>query len=210
MQLITLFFSNPILFFALVIPLLYSIIAHEVAHGVVALFFGDDTARRYGRLTLNPLSHLDPMGTLMLFLVGFGWARPVPVDFGRLRGGRVGFICVALAGIVTNILLATVSVMLLQMPGIGDNPFLTLVLSVFIRINIILGAFNLIPVPPLDGSKVLLGILPPEGQRSLIKLEPYGFFIIVLLLFSGLLEPVINLIQNLILILIFFLLHFAR
>lgn len=102
MGLISLLFSNPRLFIVLAVLLLYSVIAHEVAHGWVAHLFGDDTALRYGRLTLNPASHLDPIGTLMLFLVGFGWARPVPVDYYRLRDFRLGLIFVSLAGCKTN------------------------------------------------------------------------------------------------------------
>ena len=102
MGLLSLLFSNPALFVILAVLLLYSIIAHEVAHGWVAYLFGDDTAMRYGRLTLNPLSHLDPVGTVMLFIVGFGWAKPVPVDYYRLRHTRAGFLSVALAGCVNK------------------------------------------------------------------------------------------------------------
>lgn len=198
MGLISLLFSNPQLFIVLAALLLYSVIAHEVAHGWMAHFFGDDTARHYGRLTLNPLSHLDPLGTLMLFLVGFGWAKPVPVDYYRLKNTRLGLICVSLAGCATNILIATVALFLLQFHAVGSNPGLYTALSIVVRINIILGAFNLIPIPPLDGSRILMAFLPEDAQQGLARLEPYGFFILIFLLFTGLLNPVIIFMQNII------------
>ncbi len=198
MGLIALLFSNPILFIILAVLLLYSIIFHEVAHGLVAYRFGDDTAMRYGRLTLNPAPHIDPVGALMLFLVGFGWARPVPVNYAGLKNTRLGLFCVALAGCAANILIAVGAILLLQFDAIGANPVLSVVLPVLARINIILGSFNLIPIPPLDGSRVLMSFLPLDAQRSLARLEPYGFFILVLLLFTGLLNPVVTFMENLV------------
>lgn len=198
MGLISLLFSNPALFIVLAVLLLYSVIAHEVAHGWIAHLFGDDTAMRYGRLTFNPVSHLDPIGTLMLFLVGFGWGRPVPVDYYSLKNSRFGLFSVALAGCATNILIAIIALILLQFENVSANPLFSIILPIIVRINIILGAFNLIPIPPLDGSKVLMSFLPPEAQESLARLEPYGFFILIFLLFTGLLNPVITLMQNLI------------
>jgi len=174
------------------------VIAHEVAHGVVAHWFGDDTALRNGRLTLNPASHLDPIGTLMLFLVGFGWARPVPVNYYNLKNSRFGLFSVALAGCATNIILATIALVLLQFDGVNANSAFSVMLNIVVRINIMLGAFNLIPIPPLDGSKILMSMLPFTAQEKLARLEPYGFFILVLLLFTGLLNPVISLVQYLI------------
>jgi len=199
MGLISLLFKNPVAFFIIAIPLLYSIIAHEVAHGWVAYLFGDDTAKRSGRLSPNPLVHLDPFGTLALFLVGFGWAKPVPVDYSRLKNFRLGLISVSLAGCLTNILIATVALFLLQLKAINSNYFFATTLAVVAKINIILGALNLIPIPPLDGSKVLMGFLPHEAQRKLAAIEPYGFLILVVLLFTGFLNPVINFVQNTIL-----------
>lgn len=198
MGLISLLFSNPGVFIALVVLLLYSVIAHEVAHGWVAYLFGDDTARRYGRLTLNPASHIDIVGALMLFIVGFGWAKPVPVNYYNLKNSRFGFVSVALAGCVTNILIAISALFLLQFETIRANTFYYSMLTIVARINIILGAFNLIPIPPLDGSKVLMSFLPQDAQQQLAKLEPYGFFILAILLFTGLLNPVIGFMQNLI------------
>ena len=198
MGLLSLLFSNPGVFIALVVLLLYSVIAHEVAHGWVAYLFGDDTARRYGRLTLNPASHIDVVGALMLFIVGFGWAKPVPVNYYNLKNSRFGFVSVALAGCVTNILIAVSALFLLQFETIRANAFYYSMLTIVARINIILGAFNLIPIPPLDGSKVLMSFLPQDAQQQLARLEPYGFFLLAILLFTGLLNPVIGFMQNLI------------
>ena len=204
MGLMPLFFENPVAFFILVFLLLYSIIIHEIAHGWVALLFGDDTARCHGRLTFNITSHLEPVGMLMLFLVGFGWAKPVPVDYYRLRHNRIGFFCVSLAGCAANILIATIAIFFLR---IGVDNYFQQMLLVIARINIILGAFNLIPIPPLDGSKVLMSFLPQHTQRKLALVEPYGFFILIFLLFTGLLNPAIDFMQSLIFWLIGLLIH---
>jgi Zn-dependent protease len=198
MGMISLLFSNTKLFIVLSVFLLYSIIAHEVAHGVVALLLGDDTAKRSGRLSLNPVSHIDPMGTLMLFIAGFGWARPVPVDFFRLRNTRLGLVLVSLAGCLTNILIATAALSLLRFEFISSNQNYVILCTFVARINIILGSFNLIPIPPLDGSKILMGVLPEDLRNNFARLEPYGFFILVILLFTGLLNPVINFMYNLV------------
>jgi len=210
MGLLSLLFRDPIAFFLLVPALLYSVIAHEVAHGWVASRFGDNTAKYSGRLSFNPKSHIDPMGTLALFLVGFGWARPVPVNYRNLRGSRRAIIAVSLAGCVTNILIATVAIFLLQFQIFQTNHFFAPVLLITARINIILGAFNLIPIPPLDGSRVLMEFLPVDVKHKLTKLEPYGFFIIVILLWTGFLSPVITFVQGLIFGLIGILLSFVR
>jgi Zn-dependent protease len=198
MGLISLLYSNPILFLILAVLLLYSIIAHEVAHGAVAYLFGDDTAKRYGRLTLNPISHIDPVGALMLFLVGFGWAKPVPVDYNRLKHSRFALFSVSLAGCAANILIAVIALILLHFEGFRNSLIFSTLLPIVVRINIILGAFNLIPIPPLDGSKILMSFLPRHVQEKLSRIEPYGFFILVFLLFTGLLNPVITFMQNLI------------
>ena len=198
MGLISLLFSNPVLFIVLAFLLLYSVIFHEVAHGWVARFFGDDTALRYGRLTLNPASHLSPIGTLMLFLVGFGWAKPVPVDYYLLKNNRLGLFCVALAGCAANILIAIIGLIFLQSGFVHSNSPLSEMLAILIRINIILGAFNLIPIPPLDGSKIIMSFLPLEAQLGLARVEPYGFMVLFFLLFTGILNPVITFMQDLI------------
>ena len=198
MGLIRLLVSAPQLFLLLAVPLLYSVIAHEVAHGWCAQCFGDDTAKRSGRLTLNPLRHLDPLGSLMLFLVGFGWARPVPVNYANLKPTRLGVFCVALAGCATNILIAAIAICVVQRCGVSADSTVAAVLLIVARINIALGAFNLIPIPPLDGSKLLMSVLPHGAQRSLMRLQRYGWFILVLLLFTGRLNPLITLIERLI------------
>jgi Zn-dependent protease len=196
--LISLLFSNPRLFIVLAVLLLYSVFAHEIAHGWIAYLFGDDTAKRYGRLTLNPASHLDPTGMIMLFIVGFGWARPVPVNYYRLRNSRFGMMSVALAGCATNILIATIALFLLQLPSISTSRIFSTMLTILARINIILGAFNLIPVPPLDGSKILVSFLPDDAQQIFARIEPYGFFILAFFLFTGLLNPLTGFMENLI------------
>lgn len=195
-MLLSLLFREPIAFLALVIPLLYSIILHEVSHGWMALALGDDTAKTAGRLSLNPLKHLDPAGTLALLIVGFGWAKPVPVDYSKLRNLRSGIMLVSFAGCLMNILIATAALLLLQLDGVASNNFIAAVLLVFARINILLGALNLIPIPPLDGSRMLLAALPPRGQMALIKIEPYGMFILFALIFTGLLDPVVSFMEN--------------
>lgn len=198
MGLISLLFKNPAAFLLLTIPLLYSIIFHEIAHGWVAYLFGDDTAKQRGRLSLNPLSHLDPIGTLALFLVGFGWAKPVPIDYSKIRNFRLGLVCVSLAGCLTNITIATIALLLVQFPAIGSHALPATILLVTARINIILGALNLIPIPPLDGSRVVLAVLPQRAQAMFMRLEPYGMFLLFALLFTGALSPIILFMQSLI------------
>ena len=198
MGLLSLLLHDPILFVIVVPALLYSIIFHEVAHGYVAGLFGDDTARRYGRLALNPIPHLDLIGALMLLIAGFGWAKPVPVNYNAFRNSQTGIIAVSLAGCFTNFLIATIALFLLQFPSVSALSPVATMLAVLAKINIMLGAFNLIPIPPLDGSRVLMASLPRDLQYSLARLEPYGFFIIVILLFTGILNLVISFIQNVI------------
>ncbi|MEI8175493.1 MAG: site-2 protease family protein [Candidatus Omnitrophota bacterium] len=196
MGLLSLLIHEPRLFIALVFLLLYSVIAHEVAHGWVAYLFGDDTALRNGRLTLNPARHIDPLGALMLIVAGFGWARPVPVNFYRLKPRRLGVFCVALAGCLTNILIAVVVIALLHFEWVRSQPILSVVLPVIARINVVLCAFNLIPIPPLDGSQILMNFLPARAQISLRRLEPFSFIILIVLLFTGLLNPAIGFMQE--------------
>ncbi|MDD5745934.1 MAG: site-2 protease family protein [Candidatus Omnitrophica bacterium] len=210
MGLAALLFTNPGLFVILAVLLLYSVIAHEVAHGWVAHLFGDDTAKRYGRLTLNPVSHIDPLGLVSLFLVGFGWAKPVPVNYGNLRSSRFGLMSVALAGCAANILIAVFALLLLQTGIVELGSFFGTLLPIVVKINIILGAFNLIPIPPLDGSKILMSFLPAKAQESFSRIEPYGFFVLIFLLFTGLLNPVIDFMQVLVSGFIVFLFRFLR
>lgn len=198
MGLLPLLFKDPLTFVLVAIPLLYSIILHEVAHGWVADKMGDSTARWLGRLTLNPIRHLDPIGTAMLFIFGFGWAKPVPVNFNNLRPERRGLIFVASAGIVTNILLAFIAALLLHYMAATGMDAIYILLQYMFQINVMLAAFNLIPIPPLDGSKILMGFASRKFQYSMARIEPYGFFIILGALWLGFLNPLIYFIQQII------------
>ncbi len=196
MGLLNLLLESPTTFLLVVIPLLYAVIFHEIAHGLAAYFFGDPTAKLMGRLSLNPLKHLDPMGTIMLFIFGFGWARPVPVNFSYIGNNRGALIAVSAAGIVTNLILAFLALFFLQltMPAEGTVSYRALVF--FAYINIILASLNLIPLPPLDGSKILMGFLPRSIQEYIGYFEHFGFLIVILLLFMGVLTPIIHLVFN--------------
>jgi Zn-dependent protease len=176
------------------LPLIIAITFHEASHGLVAWRLGDDTAYRLGRVTFNPLKHVDPFGTIilpaLLLLTGarflFGWAKPVPVNFARLNHPRRDMVLVALAGPVTNLLLALASTYLLylavHLPGAVSN-WAILNLRNSILINIVLAAFNMIPLPPLDGGRVAVGLLPRVLARPLARLERWGLFILIGLLF---------------------------
>jgi len=196
MGLLKLLTRDPLAFAFVAIPLLFSVIIHEVAHGWVAYRMGDPTAKWSGRLTFNPLKHLDPIGTLMLFLAGFGWAKPVPVNFNNLSDKRKGLIFVSLAGVLANILFAFAAqlfVRLFSASFSGVNLILVYKVCQFVAyINITLAALNLIPIPPLDGSKILMGILWERTPDFLFRLEPYGFFIIIGFLYLGILDPLIG------------------
>jgi Zn-dependent protease len=175
-------------------PILLAITIHEMAHGWVAYRFGDPTAKLSGRLTLNPVSHLDPIGTLVFFLTqAIGWAKPVPINPAYFKNPRKDLIWVSLAGPVANILLAILSTVLLRLvlESFGERSnFLTqpvlYMAYVSIQINLGLAIFNLLPIPPLDGSKVLMGILPSDLAASYQKFERYGFLLILILVFTGL------------------------
>jgi len=202
MGLLNLLLKDPLGFILIAIPLLYSIIFHELAHGWVAYLMGDPTAKSLGRLSLNPLKHLDPMGTLMLFIFGFGWAKPVPVNFNRLRDRHKGMILVSAAGILTNMLLAFSALLLNRLLSPSPSSTPAALLYYFAQINIILAAFNLIPLPPLDGAKIIMGFASPSVQNFLFRFERYGFFIIIALLYFGVLNPVIHFFRWMILSLI--------
>lgn len=174
------------------IPLIFAVTVHEVAHGWTAKQFGDMTAKQAGRLTLNPLSHIDPFGTiilpLILFLTSpfvFGSAKPVPVNASRLRNPKLDMAIVALAGPAVNILMATGWALLAMLQAFVftrsnlDSQWLYSMAIFGIRINLLLAIFNMLPIPPLDGGRVLRGVLPEGAARVLDRIEPFGFFIVI-------------------------------
>jgi len=188
------------------VPVVFAVVLHEVAHGWVADRLGDNTARFMGRLTLNPIKHIDPLGTvlipLLLIVSGspflFGYAKPVPIDARKLNNPKRDMIWVAAAGPLTNLLLALLSALILSiavhMPGSMRwmaEP-LAYMCQASIIINVVLFIFNLLPLPPLDGGRVAVGLLPGPLAYRLARLEPYGFLIIVALLFFGILGKVIG------------------
>lgn len=182
----------------LVLLLLIAFPIHELAHAVTARALGDDTAERLGRITLNPLKHLDPFGTILFALTGFGWAKPVPVSVWRLQGNqRTSFAIVALAGPASNIILAIIFAILFRIvePGVTQgNQFgqmMLFALLTAVNLNIFLALFNLIPIPPLDGSRLLAAILPDQGQAIVDQLERYGFIILLALSATGVLGRLI-------------------
>ncbi len=196
-------------------PILLALTVHEFAHGYVAFRLGDPTAQAMGRLTLNPLKHLDPLGTLAFFIIKIGWAKPVPVNPAYFRNPRKDMLWVALAGPAVNLILAVISALAVKVvwfiaANIPYSPMaeailvpLNQVLMASVWINLVLCIFNFLPIPPLDGSRILAGILPPHLARWYASVERYGFIIILVLAFSGLLSkmimPVISFARNILL-----------
>ena len=199
----------------LALPILFAVTLHEVAHGWVASFCGDQTARLSGRLSLNPIRHIDLIGTiivpLLLMLMSnfiFGWAKPVPVDARNMRHPRRDMAIVALAGPLSNIIMAflwgCIAKIGIMIDG-GDGWFgkpLVLMGAAGIQINVMLAVLNLIPLPPLDGGRVLTGILPRRAAYAFSQIEPYGFIILILLMVTGVLfyimAPMVFILINLI------------
>ncbi len=203
--------------------LLVGITVHEASHALVAFRLGDYTAKALGRLSLNPIRHLDPMGTIMLVLVGFGWGKPVPVNPMNLAGARKGMALVSAAGPVSNLMAASLFALPFRLGLLPWQPpfytgysfgtifstFIPSLLSLFVYFNIVLAAFNLIPLFPLDGSKVLLGLLPEKAARQFARLEPFGPMVLILILaldfltnaglLSRVLVPVVNYLSKFIL-----------
>jgi Zn-dependent protease len=190
-----------------VLPVVFAITLHEAAHGYVAKMFGDRTAEVQGRITLNPLKHIDPVGTILvpgaLILLAkfggpqfvFGWAKPVPVNFGNLRDPKRDMRWVAAAGPAANFAMALLWAVVLKTAvpgGLLDNVHLVQMAKIGISINLILMTLNLLPVPPLDGGRIAVSLLPVNAAHAFARIEPYGLFIVVGLLVSGLLDDVMG------------------
>ena len=179
-------------------PFLFALTVHEYAHGSLAYHFGDPTAKRLGRLTLNPLKHLDPLGVIAFFIMKIGWAKPVPVDARYFKDPVRQLLWVSLAGPGANLLtaiacgvLAKIFILLhFLLPAVLFQPLLQMLIA-GVWINIMLAVFNLVPIPPLDGSKILLGLLPPAIARTYVKLEPFGFILLLVLFYTGFLPRLI-------------------
>jgi Zn-dependent protease len=173
---------------SLVPVLLVSLMLHELAHGFVAYKLGDPTAKRMGRLSLNPIKHLDPVGTAMFFityLLGFmvfGWAKPVPVSPYYFKNRQRGMALVGLAGPVTNFIVAVAAVLTLNAVQVDPNGIVFEVLFMVFQVNVVLGIFNLIPVPPLDGSRVVGAFLPRKAYEKWVALDQYGMFLAIIVL----------------------------
>ncbi|MBT8446016.1 MAG: site-2 protease family protein [Gammaproteobacteria bacterium] len=191
--------NQVVVFVAIAVPVIFAVTLHEVAHGWVARSLGDDTAARANRLSLNPLRHVDPVGTvavpLILYLTTdflFGWARPVPIDWRKLRHARRDIALVAVAGPAANLAMLVAWGLALKLGFALDNGILISMSRAGIIVNIVLMVLNLVPIPPLDGSRVLSAALPPGLARQYLRLEPFGLIIVVVLLASGVLGRIVG------------------
>jgi len=177
--------SDPVGFLGFVIAVVLGITVHEFMHAYVAHRLGDDTGRLLGRMSLNPLAHLDVFGSFLLVLVGFGYGKPVPVNESRLRGGRASWSLVAAAGPLTNVALAALCAIPIRFGGLDIGGEYFEILELVVLYNCLLAVFNLIPIPPLDGSKVVYGLLPPSTAYAWRAYEQYGPLLLMFLFFFG-------------------------
>ena len=183
------------------LPVLFAITVHEAAHGYVARYFGDNTAWMLGRVTLNPVKHIDPVGTILMPLVLyiatsgaflFGYAKPVPVQFGNLRNPKRDMIWVALAGPGANLIQALlwgIAFYLLQGAAVTE-PFFLKMCQAGILVNVVMFVFNLFPLPPLDGGRILVGLLPHRQAELVSRIEPWGFFVVMALVLTGVVSTI--------------------
>jgi Zn-dependent protease len=197
------------------LPVLFAITVHEAAHGYVAKYFGDLTAEKQGRITLNPLKHIDPIGTILVPIITlmltiksggilFGWAKPVPVNFANLHNPKKDMLWVAAAGPISNFFMAIFWVMMFNFSNYAPNTavnFLAIMSMAGISINIVLMVLNLLPMPPLDGGRIAVSLLPMPWAIKLARVERYGFPILIVLMFTGVLGyviyPIIQMIEQL-------------
>lgn len=174
------------------VSVLIALVFHELAHGFVSYKLGDPTPKEQGRLTLNPMAHIDPVGALCLFFCGFGWAKPVGINYTYYKNKKLGTALVSLAGPFTNFLIAFVAAFAIKLCITFDIPQLYDFLGKLFSINVGLGVFNLIPFPPLDGSKILASVLPSKYYDTWMYLERYGFIILMFLLVFNVLTPILT------------------
>lgn len=168
----------------------FSIMIHECAHGYAALYMGDDTAKVRGRLTLNPIKHIDIFGLICMVLFKFGWAKPVPVNPMNFRNRKAGMRLVSLAGVTANLLLAVIFSLLLKLTVNTDLYYVSLIFVYGIQLNIGYAVFNLMPIPPLDGSKLLATFLPKKYEYYMYKYEKYIYIILIALIYTGILSDI--------------------
>ena len=185
------FLTNLILFLMVALALVICISIHEFSHAYIANFLGDPTAKSLGRVTLNPKAHLDPTGTLLLLIFGFGWGKPVLFDPRFLKHPKRDSALIALAGPLSNILLAGFLALVFRGLGVGAFSLIGVIVQLIVRYNLILAIFNLIPVHPLDGFKVVNGILPQNLSYQWLQMAPYGIWILLFLIFTGVTDSVI-------------------